>query len=138
MADTRDYSKDLSTTALAKALNKTTQEMFQQLVAMGLIVNNRDTWDLTPNGKAKGGLYKDGGAKIGRYIVWPETIVKEFHAPPAPQVNQPTNRSYNVPPSSPKTFVSEPAAITKDNNKDHPHINRDHYRQRIQYAAKPY
>jgi hypothetical protein len=50
MADTRDYTKDLSTSALAKAINKPPQALFQQFVDMGLIVKNGDNWDLTPNG----------------------------------------------------------------------------------------
>jgi hypothetical protein len=79
--DNRDYSKDLSTSALAKALEKPLPDVFHQLVDLGLIKRDGKNWELTPEGKAKGGLYKDGGKNIGRYIVWPETFKSEMLKP---------------------------------------------------------
>ena len=79
MVVSRDYSKDLSTTALAKALKKEVQAVFQQLIDLGLIVKNGDTWDLTPSGKAKGGIYKEGSH--GRFIAWPESFKSDLEAP---------------------------------------------------------
>lgn len=69
--------KELSTTSLAKELNKSTQIIFQKLADMRLIVRNGESWDLTQAGKAKGGIYKESD-KYGRYIVWPEFILNEL------------------------------------------------------------
>jgi len=69
--------KELSITALAKELNMSTQAMFQHLVEAGLILRTGNSWQLTPAGKSKGGLYKDTD-KFGRYIVWPQSIIGEL------------------------------------------------------------
>ena len=70
-------NKELSTTVLAKELKMTSKAMFQQLVEVGLIIRNGDTWELTQAGKSKGGIYKQH-EKWGRYIVWPESIINDL------------------------------------------------------------
>jgi hypothetical protein len=72
-----ETNKELSTTALAKELNKTTQDLFHQLSDIGLIVRNGDNWELTAAGKLKGGLYRDYD-KYKKYIVWPESFKEEL------------------------------------------------------------
>ena len=72
-----EANKELSTTALAKELNKNAQDLFRQLFDMGLIVRNGDNWDLTANGKLKGGFYRDYD-KYKKYIVWPKSIKEEL------------------------------------------------------------
>ena len=69
--------RELSTTVLAKALKMTSKAMFQQLIEVGLIICNGDSWELTQAGKSKGGVYKQH-EKWGRYIVWPESIIAEL------------------------------------------------------------
>jgi hypothetical protein len=72
------YSKkEFSTSALAKELKKDSQELFQQLFGLGLIIRNGNNWDLTPDGKSKGGAYRNH-EKYGRYIVWPESLKAEL------------------------------------------------------------
>lgn len=126
MADTRDYSKDLSTSALAKALKKPLPEVFHQLVEMHLIVRDGEGWELTPAGKTKGGLYKDGGKNIGRYIVWPETFEKELSAPQAkphqPLPNQNVSKEYPVQSSRVTPIVSEPKPPIKNNLSVNPNL----------------
>ena len=58
-------------------MNKTTQEAFDLLASKGLITRNGQTWELTPAGRAKGGVYKEH-AKYGKYIAWPESIREAF------------------------------------------------------------
>ncbi len=77
MNDKPDTRKELSTTALAKEVNKSTQDLFEQLAHMGLIVRTGNTWQLTATGRLKGGLYREH-KKYGTYIVWPESIVAEL------------------------------------------------------------
>lgn len=77
MSDKLENGKELSTSALAKALGKSSQALFQQLVEMGLIVRNANNWDLTSAGKLKGGIYRQGD-KYGKYIVWPQAFKSEL------------------------------------------------------------
>ena len=77
MSDKIENGKELSTSALAKALGKSSKALFQQLVEMGLIVRNANNWDLTSAGKLKGGVYRQGD-KYGRYIVWPQALKSEL------------------------------------------------------------
>ncbi len=77
MSDKLENEKELSTSALAKALGKSSQALFQRLVEMGLIVKNANNWDLTAAGKLKGGIYRQGD-KYGKYIVWPQALKSEL------------------------------------------------------------
>lgn len=65
--------KKISTTALAKAHNTTTKELFAQLVEVGYIEKQDENWKLTDQGKSKGGSYKES-KQYGQYIVWPEDL----------------------------------------------------------------
>ncbi|MFH1141249.1 MAG: hypothetical protein V1724_06235 [Chloroflexota bacterium] len=77
MTSSPDTQQQLSTSALAKALDKSSAGMFKQLAEMGLILRQGSTWDLTPDGKSKGGQYR-GSKQYGRYIVWPVDLKAEL------------------------------------------------------------
>lgn len=64
----------LSTSALAKALGKTTKQMFAELESLGWIERKGDSWRLTSKGEFEGGKYRES-QKFGRYIIWPATAV---------------------------------------------------------------
>ena len=64
----------LSTSALAKALGKTTKQMFAELDSLGWIRREHDSWTLTTKGEFEGGCYRQS-QKFGRYIIWPAAIV---------------------------------------------------------------
>ena len=68
-------SRPLSTSALAKALGKTTRQMFSELESLGWILRKDDSWVLTSKGEFEGGLYRES-QKFGRYIIWPVTVAK--------------------------------------------------------------
>jgi energy-converting hydrogenase A subunit M len=70
--------KELSTTSLAKKLNKNPQDLFQQLQQAGLIVKSGKDWQLTEAGIAKGGAYKKHEQSGRNYIVWPEPFSIEL------------------------------------------------------------
>ena len=74
MSEKPDNLKELSTTALAKKLNKNPQDFFQQLLQMGLIIKSGNEWQLTETGRLKGGMYKKHEQSGRNYIVWPESI----------------------------------------------------------------
>lgn len=65
----------LSTSALAKALNKTTKQMFSELESLGWIERKEDSWQLTSKGEFEGGKYRES-QKFGRYIIWPGCVVE--------------------------------------------------------------
>ncbi len=69
--------KLISTTALAKELNITSQELFTKFRKDKLIQRIDDKWELTELGKKIGGSYTES-AQFGRYIVWP---ISMEHAP---------------------------------------------------------
>jgi hypothetical protein len=77
MNNNPEFKKELSTSALAKELNKNSQEVFQKLSDRGLIIRTGNNWELTAHGKSKGGVYREH-EKYGRYIVWPESVKIEF------------------------------------------------------------
>lgn len=64
----------LSTSALAKALGKTTKQMFAELDSLGWIRRQSDNWQLTTKGEFEGGRYRQS-QKFGRYIIWPADVV---------------------------------------------------------------
>jgi len=66
--------KLISTTALAKRHQRKTRDLFSLLLEMGLIVKNEESWELTDEGKQRGGQYKES-KQYGKYIVWPEDLV---------------------------------------------------------------
>jgi len=78
MSNKHQIKRKLSTTALAKEINKTPQELFRQLFEVGLLVRKDNAWKLTANGQAEGGLYREH-KKYGRYIVWPESIITQLN-----------------------------------------------------------
>jgi len=53
MADNSLGGKEISTSALAKELNKNPQEVFERLADMGLLVRNGKNWELTALGQGK-------------------------------------------------------------------------------------
>lgn len=65
--------KKVSTTALSKSKRISTRELFNQLLAMGFVEKQDDTWCLTGKGSEAGGEFKES-KQYGRYIVWPENL----------------------------------------------------------------
>lgn len=65
----------LSTSALAKALGKTTKQMFAELESLGWIERREESWQLTGKGSFEGGSYRES-QKFGRYIIWPAAVME--------------------------------------------------------------
>lgn len=70
-----DTPSQLSTSALAKKLNKTTKQMFTELAALGWIERSEESWLLTAKGQFEGGKYKES-KRFGRYIIWPKAVAQ--------------------------------------------------------------
>lgn len=68
-------SQPLSTSALAKALQRSVRQMFAELAVMGWIRREDEQWQLTAKGEFEGGVYRES-KRFGRYIVWPPTILE--------------------------------------------------------------
>lgn len=68
-------SNKLSTSALAKQLDLSSQQMFSSLRDYGWIRKLEDGWALTSKGEFEGGEYVHS-RKYGRYIVWPPEIAE--------------------------------------------------------------
>jgi hypothetical protein len=62
--------KYVSTSALAKARNIDSKELFQDLTSRGWIYKKDDLWHLTKEGRMAGGDIKYN-PKFGEYVVWP-------------------------------------------------------------------
>jgi hypothetical protein len=111
-------NKELSTTILAKELKMTSKAMFQQLVEVGLILRNGDTWELTQAGKSKGGIYKQH-EKWGRYIVWPESIINDLDDTQGKQNSNMVTTTYisekfDIPANRINSIMSELGWLNKD------------------------
>ena len=65
--------RHISTTALARLINKESKELFILLTTGGWIVKVDNHWQLTEKGKFEGGVYVNH-PKFGEYIAWPESI----------------------------------------------------------------
>lgn len=65
--------RHISTTALARLINKESKELFILLTSGGWIVKVDGHWQLTEKGKFEGGVYVNH-PKFGEYIAWPESI----------------------------------------------------------------
>ena len=63
----------LSTSALAKALQLPSQQLFGVLKDYGWIKRSEDSWVLTAKGEFEGGEYVHS-KRYGRYIVWPPSL----------------------------------------------------------------
>ncbi|WP_415896775.1 hypothetical protein ACMXYX_13040 [Neptuniibacter sp. QD72_48] len=70
-----EIPETLSTSALAKALKKTTKQMFAELETLGWIERHEDAWKLTAKGEFEGGKYRES-QKFGRYIIWPREVTE--------------------------------------------------------------
>lgn len=68
----------LSTSALARALQKTVRQMFAELAVLGWIRRDGEHWQLTAKGEFEGGAYRESN-RFGRYIVWP-ALIQEHRA----------------------------------------------------------
>ncbi len=114
-----DTKKGLSTTALAKKLNKSSQELFQQLFDLGLIVKKGSNWELTASGSAKGGSYKET-KKFGRYIYWPISLKAELDEkysenPAYFLTSTEIGKYFEISPTSTNSILSELGLIEKEN-----------------------
>jgi hypothetical protein len=110
--------KELSTTALAKELNKTPQELFQQLSDKGLLVRKDNNWELTANGQLKGGRYKEHD-KYGRYVVWSKSIISELESSNADKEQKlltatAIGKNFEIPSTRINLILSELGWIVKD------------------------
>ena len=75
MADSSSGSANkLSTSALAKTLEVTTQQLFSTFKDYGWIRKLEEGWELTGKGEFEGGEYVHS-KRYGRYIVWPEDVL---------------------------------------------------------------
>ncbi|QSF43805.1 glycerol kinase [Paenibacillus tianjinensis] len=72
-----DKVKFLSTTALSKEMGYTSKELFALMMNSGLINRENDTWVLTEQGKARGGIIKNH-PQHGSFIAWDEKIKDEL------------------------------------------------------------
>jgi hypothetical protein len=63
----------LSTTQLAKQFGMQPKELFAHLETLDLIKQKNGSWELTEEGKKKGGLIKDS-KQYGPYITWPSDL----------------------------------------------------------------
>ena len=66
--------RHISTTALARLINKESKELFVLLTSGGWIAKVDNHWQLTEKGKFEGGVYVNH-PKFGEYIAWPESIL---------------------------------------------------------------
>ncbi|RRJ82761.1 4-alpha-glucanotransferase [Aestuariirhabdus litorea] len=71
----KSSDKPLSTTALAKSVNKEPRELFILLADSGWIEKQGERWRLTPKGEFEGGRYAQS-EKYGEYIVWPVALTQ--------------------------------------------------------------
>ena len=107
-----------STTRLAKELKISSNELFSKMEANRLITRNGKIWELTPKGKAKGGVYKKG-VNIDRYIAWPSSITSEINE--ISEVDSHSlitattiGKSFNIPATRINSIISELGWIKKD------------------------
>jgi hypothetical protein len=80
--------KQISTTALAKSLNIPAKDLFANLVELGFIEKDGESWVLTQEGEKIGGVYKES-PQYGKYIVWPEDLT--FNQPDTADNKTPQN-----------------------------------------------
>ncbi|MDN3639685.1 4-alpha-glucanotransferase [Simiduia curdlanivorans] len=66
--------KYLSTTALAKTLDKEPKEVFILLAQAHWMIKVDGGWQLTEKGRFEGGVYLNH-PKFGDYVAWPETVL---------------------------------------------------------------
>jgi len=107
----RNFPNYVSTTALAKALNKDLQAVFQHLLDLNLITKNGDTWELTSFGKVKGGVYKDSA--YGRFIAWPESLKSELEKPNTLTATS-IGKNFDLSATRVNSILSELGWITRD------------------------
>ena len=117
MNNKHESKNEVSTSALATILGKSSQALFHQLAEMGLIVRNADTWDLTSAGKRKGGFYKTSD-KYGKYIVWPQSLKAELDDSQPDASIQPLTataigKHFGIPANRINSVLSELGWITK-------------------------
>lgn len=109
--------KQLSATSIADKLHQTAQIVNQKLVDMRLITYNGKTYDLTQDGKSKGGVYKYSD-KLPRYIVWPESIINELQEPQendSKSINATAlGQHFGITPIRINSILSELGWITRD------------------------
>lgn len=71
----KDAQRGLSTSALARELDKTSKQMFTELAALGWIRREDEHWKLTAKGEFEQGSYR-ASDKFGTYIVWPRSVLE--------------------------------------------------------------
>ncbi len=91
--------RKISTTVLARILNKKNNDLFTLLARAGWIVFQESQWTLTEKGRFEGGAYINH-PKFGPYIAWPESI--QHHPllallPPAPLTATDLGLKWHIP-----------------------------------------
>lgn len=107
--------KHISTTALARLLNKESKELFVLLTGGGWIVKVDNHWQLTEKGRFEGGIYVNH-PKYGEYIAWPESI-QHHHLlkllPEAPLTATNLGHKWNIPARLVNLLLAEKGLIKK-------------------------
>lgn len=108
--------RHISTTALARLINKESKELFILLTTGGWIVKVDNHWQLTEKGKFEGGIYVNH-PKYGEYIAWPESI-QNHHLlkllPEAPLSATNLAHKWDVPARLVNLLLAEKALIKKN------------------------
>lgn len=108
--------KHISTTALARLLNKKNNELFALLSKSGWIFFDDSQWMLTEKGKFEGGIYVNH-QKFGKFIAWPESI--QSHPllallPTAPRTATDLGAQWQVPARLTNLILAERGWIKKN------------------------
>jgi len=107
--------RHISTTALARLINKESKELFILLTTGGWIVKVDNHWQLTEKGKFEGGVYVNH-PKYGEYIAWPESI-QNHHLlkllPEAPLSATNLAHKWDIPARLVNLLLAEQALIKK-------------------------
>ena len=107
--------RHISTTALARLINKESKELFILLTTGGWIVKVDNHWQLTEKGKFEGGVYVNH-PKYGEYIAWPESI-QNHHLlkllPEAPLSATNIAHKWNIPARLVNLLLAEKGLIKK-------------------------
>lgn len=107
--------RKISTTVLARILNKKNNDLFTLLARAGWIVFQESQWTLTEKGRFEGGDYINH-PKFGPYIAWPESIQQHpllALLPPAPLTATDLGAKWHIPARLINSLLAERGWIKK-------------------------
>ena len=118
MREKSSTPNELSTAALAKALKRNSNDLFQTFSDLGLVVRKENLWELTDKGRQYGGFYKQH-SKYGQYIVWPQSIStilcnSNSYNPERVITTTELGKAFKLSPSQTNAILSELGLIEKD------------------------